>query len=206
MSKNEHLPYEPELNFVDHRLQKLGVLLLPSGGDEVSSELFVTLGIVRKKDDVRQIKSVTHQFLNGKDFGGGWQRGGAESFYQILKVCLSSGEISYVALKAIHTMGNIQEKVKSEALRMSLLHRIDRAPRVYAVTPGTLIKEFLLEDEDKLSKDEQIQDALTLLREMEQLGIKPSFEFPGSVLGASIQHNSRLYLIDAGSGDFEGPK
>lgn len=101
-------------------------------------------------------------------------------------------------------MGNIQEKVKSKALRMALLSKINRAPQVYAITLGTLIKEFILEDDTKLSREELVRDAHTLLEEMQQFGIKPLFEFPGSILGASIQHNSRFYLIDVGS-DFEGP-
>jgi hypothetical protein len=204
-TENQSYQADAEGKDVERSLQKLGVILLPKGGDEVSPELFVTLGIVKKNEEVRQINSVTHLFLNGKDFGGGWQRGGAESFYQVLQVVLASGNTHYIALKAIHTMGNIQEKVKSEALRMALLSKINRAPQVYAITPGTLIKEFILEDETKLSKEELVRDAHILLEEMQQLGIKPSFEFPGSILGASIQHNSRLYLIDAGSGDFEGP-
>jgi hypothetical protein len=70
MKRTENLSYQPDAEGkdVERRLQKLGVILLPNGGgDEVSLEFFVALGIVKKKEEGRQINFVTHLFLNGED-------------------------------------------------------------------------------------------------------------------------------------------
>lgn len=191
-------------------LDSLGVPVFHNPTDRLSEELLHQINFLQTDEAFLGCEVVTSKFYPGKaDWGDGWVRGGAESFYQVYQVnTLSSTKLGprYVALKAIHSLGGeTQNKVESEARRLSLLNQFGIAPKVYAVGPGTLIKEFLIEDEQKMSKDELNRQLQIIHHYMTLLGISTQFDFRTTILGASIQNQGILKIIDAGSGDMNGP-
>lgn len=204
-SSNTGSPSSPEKPL--RTLESFGVVSLKQGEDQPSEEMFHKIGFLDPQEFVSKIESITQSEFGGKDYGGGWCRGGSESFYNILRVATSTGKEKLLAFKALHSMGDMQGMASGEALRLALLHEIDRAPRVYAIAPATIIREYLSKDKVSLPEAQLVQDANLLFEEMTRLGITidTSKSPTEGVFAAALQHNGRLKVFDAGSGDFSGP-
>jgi hypothetical protein len=186
-----------------------GVTLLDTvSGSETEDETWLKkLGIIDSRDNLLANDVVTAQFLgHNKDFGDGWFRGGAESFYKIVEIRFRSGfknKRKFVAYKAIHSMGDIKSKVICEAARMAEIATHGRCGKVYAAGNGTIIKDFLEEDpqESLMSLQMREQEEREILELLDSLGLKPL----GGKKVEVIQHKGKLMLIDLGSGDISGP-
>lgn len=183
-----------------------GVKLLDkiSGNEFIDENWLKKLGIIGSRDHLLSTDVVTAQFLsNNKDFSDGWFRGGAESFYKVVRIEYQNkaGVLhKFIAFKAIHTLGNIQEKTLGEAAWMSELSRYQRAGRVYAAGNGTIIKDFFLSDSYSLPEAVLAEEKLKIVKLLNHLGltpVTPQLDF--------VQHSNRLILVDLGSGDINGP-
>jgi hypothetical protein len=201
------LPNEFQTHLVNW-FKRRGVNLLDTlEGNEISNESWLyAQKILQSGERIHEAEIVTELFLSrNKDFGEGWFRGGAESFYKIIKIDYISNRkksTKHIAFKAIHTLGNIQEKTLREAAWMAELYKYNRTGRIYAVGQGTIVKDFLLQDDikDSLSDSDKAQEVKRIVQLMNQIGLSPmkeSLEY--------IQNNGRLKLIDLGSGDIDGP-
>lgn len=206
-SGNSSNKKEETSEFVQSWLLSKGVHTLTTiRGDETSSSQWLEqMGVMEQSDRFINSQIVTQNFLgHNKDFGEGWFRGGGESFYKICEVFYWHGEKQakeLVAFKAIHSMGNIHNKIVTEAVWMSHMASLGVCSKVFAVGNGIIVKEFLEEDppERRMSPPQHTQAVAIIHDLLTRVGLTPNS--PIEV----IQHHGKLMIIDLGSGDISGP-
>jgi len=214
MSESENL--KPPVTILEQKhnwLKKNSVVVLQESPQTINESFLSQIGFTSPKQTVKKIEVITSQlFPNKKDWGNQWLRLGSESLNQIWSVDIkgSAGkeQCKHLALKAIIEFGsNLEIKAVDEAIRLTLLYQVDRAPRVYALSPGTIYRDFLLEDSDTLTEEDLRKESEKMFQEMAQVGIKPARrDGPEWLLKSqTILHNKRLRLIDGSSGDLDGP-
>jgi hypothetical protein len=187
--------------------EEMGVVLLKKvRGDEVANEVWLkAVGVIEPRDQLIRCSCITGNYLSGnKNYGDGWFRGGAESFYKIMEMTIrSSGRLDkrQVAFKAINTLGDIEEKVLNEAARMAVISGFDGCGKVYAVGEGVIVKEFLIEDEFNLAQELVDREKIALIDLLGQFKLRP---LAGRV--EYVQSGGRVMLTDLGSGDILGPE
>jgi hypothetical protein len=210
MNRNETIGprFEAEDRLIKNWLVERSIPVLGqiTGGEVNDPQTLVDWGILAPTDIYLATNIITERFLGAnKNFGDGWHRGGAESFYKIAEVVYRSGQTEkrkHIAFKAVHTMGSIWIKTATEAVRMALLAPTGRCGRVYAVGSGIIVKEFFESDEaDRaMSAEEHQAQEAEILSILASLGLKPGV---GRKL-ETIQCEGKLILTDLGSGDIEG--
>jgi hypothetical protein len=179
-------------------LSKLNVNIIdkePTGlTPELVKEIFGTLA--------RVLSYETENLIIGKRENG-WVHGGSESWYQValVKTGMFGGGI-LVAMKSIVSLGDIRDKVLEEATRLALLGN-SYAPEIYAVTPASIVKEFLVEDDYSLGDSQRYAQLCDLSERMSQFGLWIQGGIP-ALASHTIQTQGRLKLLDAGTGDISG--
>lgn len=202
---NERISIADKVAWLSHQ----GVAFVDNAADPSDYYWLNQIGVLKRFHSLVGLDIVSRElFPDSNDKGGGWIsiRGNAESYYKICRLITANPigiqETKFIATKAIISMGDIQSRTIDEVVRLTLLHKYNRAPKVYAYSQGTVYKDFLLEDR-KINLDEEIRDSEELAVLFGQLGIK--MLIGGKVLDMSIMHKGKLKVIDGGSGDLSGP-
>ena len=179
-------------------LRKLNVRIIetePTGlTEDLIKDVFGTMA--------RVLSYETENLIQGKRENG-WVHGGSESWYQVARVrtgMLGSGKL--IAMKSIVTLGDIGIKVQEESTRLAMLGT-NFAPEVFAVTPASIIKEFLLEDKYIISNTEVERQLERLNMKLGEIGLWIQGG-AAELASHTIQNGGNLKLIDAGTGDISG--
>lgn len=161
--------------------------------DDLVREIFGTIA--------RVISYETRNFLDGK-FEGNWVKVGYESWHQVARVKTGFLSSELVVMKSIVSLGDIHNKTIEEATRLAVLGT-KYAPKVFAVTPASIVKEFLIEDDYSLGDSQQNAQLCELSERMSQFGLWIQGGIP-ALASHTIQTHGRLKLLDAGTGDISG--
>lgn len=193
-----------KLNTSNQKIAIPVILEKISGSECEDHSWLIDVGILTSDQTFIKSQIVTEEFIHNKAFGKGWVRGGGESFYKIVKIEYFDSEekkSKYIAFKAINSMGDIESKALQEASWMYLLSRFDICGKVYAVGDGTIVKDFLIEDDYEISREEEDKQRKRIFDILGQFGLKQQHKRPLEI----IQTHGKLMLIDLGSGDISGP-
>jgi len=191
-------------------LENRGIQVIPRiiGNEFIDQHWLQLVGIINQPDSLISTRIITSDFLGrNKNFGDGWFRGGAESFYKICEIIYeTNGQVrrKLIAYKAIHSMGDITSKMITEAVWMAHMASLGLCAEVYAVGNGTIVKQFLEEDsaEQRLTNEEYSRQLSAIIEALRQAGLTPVSSTSDKI--EVIQYQGRLMLIDLGSGDISG--
>lgn len=185
------------------------VTLLDKSDDSLihDSQWLTDVGILAPSQFFLATNVVTANFLGkNTNLGGGWFVGGAEGFYRIIEIDYREGQESkhkFVAFKAIHSLGQIVEKTVTEGARIAALSSYGRCAKLYALSAGTLVKEFLEQDpkEAAITYDEHLRQEKEIIRILASLNMQPAHRAGLE----TIQHKGKLMVVDLGTGNISGP-
>lgn len=161
--------------------------------DELVRDIFGTMA--------RVISYETRNMLSGK-FEGDWVRIGYESWHQVARVKTGFVSSELIVMKSIVSLGDMHDKALEEATRLAILGK-NYAPIVYAVTPASIVKEFLVEDTSSLPSEEIAKQIIELNDQLGKYGLWIQGDL-SALYGHTIQHGGRMKLLDAGTGDISG--
>lgn len=137
-------------------------------------------------------KNITRNCFPNSRYEGDWAKAGDESWYSVAKI--STGLFGFqipVALKAIVSMGgDCRGRAYAEADR--LVRLAPHAPKVYAVAPCTIVKEWLVPDRPGRN-DEQLYHELTEFMGQVHISLTNS-----RIQSAAIISGGMAKVIDAG--------
>ncbi len=149
----------------------------------------------------RVISYETRNVLEGK-FEGDWVKIGYESWHQVARVKTGLFHSELVVMKSIVSLGDMHDKALEEATRLAMLGT-KYAPKVYAVTPTSIVKEFLVEDRSPLSGEEIKRQILELNTQLGKYGLWIQGGL-SALYCHTIQNDGKVKLLDAGTGDISG--